>query len=1186
MAAWYKFDGNAYDSTDNLRDGNVSGAIPTEDRNSEPESAYYFDGNDSIAIPDAGNLSYDASEDDYSVCVWIKPEGIGSIIMDNTAKSYEGYSYSIYVAEDNTIHAKLWNLTQESDLGMDSPITYGQWYHVAFIVDRLAAFLYVNGQLERQIDLNAFTTKNTSNVIVGDGFTGSIDDLRIYSRAITNTEISYLSDTAQFQHVIPETIPAEQIVNGSQDIAFTVTEKVRTKPVTVEPSQHFVSPDGQAPAGQTWASVNTDIQSAIDEATAGDIIFVNDGTYAPITIDKNLTLKSVNGPEVTVIDGLGQQRCVSMLELSTFEGLKVCNGRLTTDYLTGRKGAGIYAEKGCVIDNCIIENCTISMIGRYPQYAHGGGIFTSFGNIKNSSIISNTISINNEKGGISSFGAGIYIGKGKIINCDISNNIITGGNYNGATLSGGGVYATDQNSVIIKDATINNNGISFSNECAVSRGAGIHGATVINSHIHSNSITSYSSETNAFAYGGGANNCNLENCQINNNSILARSTDDYDNATALGGAAYNSTLTNCTVVNNSASGQADASIFVCGAICSSTAKNTIIYKNSASITDDRYHENHEVIGAGAADSSSTLSNCLIYDNTCNSVLGYVTYPNCASGCQITNPVVDDPLFVDLTNGDFHLLETSPCINKGFNAYVTQMADLDDNQRIWDVVVDIGAYEYGSEPYIEETDNTSGMSDPMEKITLLYYSRIKDNDLSGDASLDDEIVLSTYELEETQWELISTDVTIVKNPDVKGSSILGTANLDEDKYEQLFKSTPDGWINVHQLTEVDDEFTIMDDTLFSSHFAGETWYELCGVTSIDSTTLLAGLVSDFDESGGFRLVFWDSLPDESPQQNDVAQTAPLAEITTSSVSGGKITQIELLLTDAEGNSCTPVIQYRIDSGSEWQTAAINAIDGQSYDVENFVTALPDGTIHTLLWDTTANLGENFNGTVDLRAICQDVSMLGQFSSSVQFKLDTNDNTGVPAVAITTPPVPISYFVDGVVLSGTANQNVAQMWVINHRTDDRFDIDAAALWQSTEIFLEQGDNSITVYGANSEGYIVSQNIVIHRNRYNVPIITVDPVQSPVRDKFITLSGTCNEHVAGNVVYFNEDLDETFEFEATSSWLLPEVEVIRGENRITFTVKNNCGESESVEIVVVRKPVSLPWLMLLLGDDGVGD
>ena len=70
------------------------------------------------------------------------------------------------------------------------------------------------------------------------------------------------------------------------------------------------------PPFDDWSKAATNVQDAIDQAVAGDEVIVNDGVYATgertfgtnsllnrAVVDKALTLRSVNGPEVTTIQG-------------------------------------------------------------------------------------------------------------------------------------------------------------------------------------------------------------------------------------------------------------------------------------------------------------------------------------------------------------------------------------------------------------------------------------------------------------------------------------------------------------------------------------------------------------------------------------------------------------------------------------------------------------------------------------------------------------------------------------------------------------------------------------------------------------------------------------------------------------------------------------------------------------------
>jgi len=97
------------------------------------------------------------------------------------------------------------------------------------------------------------------------------------------------------------------------------------------------------------------IQAAIDAASNGDEVVVGDGTYGAINFNgKTITIRSVNGPVATIIDGGGSGYVVTF-ETSTVGGASsVLNG------FTIQNGAtGIYCGKGYLtISNCIITNNT------------------------------------------------------------------------------------------------------------------------------------------------------------------------------------------------------------------------------------------------------------------------------------------------------------------------------------------------------------------------------------------------------------------------------------------------------------------------------------------------------------------------------------------------------------------------------------------------------------------------------------------------------------------------------------------------------------------------------------------------------------------------------------------------------------------------------------------------------------
>ena len=165
-----------------------------------------------------------------------------------------------------------------------------------------------------------------------------------------------------------------------------------------------------------WNTAATNIQDAVDASTNGDIVLVTNGVYATggrlyggmtnrVAITNSINLQSVNGPEVTVIQGypvIGTSavRCVWLINGALLSGFTITNGATlgaTGDAKTSQDGGGVY----CVTSGSVISNCVVS---GNAAYFWGGGV--DGGTLKNCKLYGNS----------AQSGGGAYFARTHLIN--------------------------------------------------------------------------------------------------------------------------------------------------------------------------------------------------------------------------------------------------------------------------------------------------------------------------------------------------------------------------------------------------------------------------------------------------------------------------------------------------------------------------------------------------------------------------------------------------------------------------------------------------------------------------------------------------------------------------------------------------------------------------------------------------
>lgn len=403
----------------------------------------------------------------------------------------------------------------------------------------------------------------------------------------------------------------------------------------------------------TWQSAATNIQDAVNAASSGDLILVTNGVYAEgssfagdmatrVAIAKAVTVRSVNGPVVTVIQGQGPMgagavRCVYLAAGAALEGFTMTNGTTLTSF-SGSSGVGGGVCCGYSSTELSISNCVIT--GNSAYYLGGGAYF---GTLRNCTLSQNSMG-SSIGGGGGAYGCTLY-------GCKLTGNVAD---------SGGGV------------AQGNLYGCLLTGNTAKSAGGGCNGGTLYDCVLSSNRTSSS---------GGGSCNSTLFRCRVIGNTATTN---------GWGGGAYGGTLYSCAVSGNAAAlgggGVASSTLYGC----------TVTGNRVLKVFEAAANGGAACFGGGAY--KSTLYNCVLYYNTTAtpdganyddiSTMSYCcTWPLPSGVGNFTNApgisAFDNP----------HLLPGSACIDAGWNTYGGIATDVDGDARTNGPAVDVGCDEF-------------------------------------------------------------------------------------------------------------------------------------------------------------------------------------------------------------------------------------------------------------------------------------------------------------------------------------------------------------------------------------------------------------------------------------------------------------------------------------------------------------
>ncbi len=350
LVAWYPFNGNANDESGNGNNGTVNGATLTTDRFGNANNAYGFDGiNDRVDVPGT-NLS-PALDDtkNFTIAHWVRlnqdvmsnfvlgySQGLGNSMpvgaFQLSLKAYPAYGPGPYLYLDDNIGC---NLTVGA-----SALAVGQWQHVVTVWNAAthSTNIWVDGvnqAVTKQCDAVMSAKARTGTWTIGaycpgsvpgscdqQFLNGSLDDFRIYNRALSVSEIQALYGIADTINAVQgDTRSADLKLSsygGYSQTADLTYAWVSTTPagaaVNITPSSITPTPSGATTSVSFTAGAGTPVGTYTLRvtATSGSIIQTGDilvNVSAPLVISTTTLASGIKGqtysPTFSATGGVG-----------------------------------------------------------------------------------------------------------------------------------------------------------------------------------------------------------------------------------------------------------------------------------------------------------------------------------------------------------------------------------------------------------------------------------------------------------------------------------------------------------------------------------------------------------------------------------------------------------------------------------------------------------------------------------------------------------------------------------------------------------------------------------------------------------------------------------------------------------------------------------------------------------------
>jgi hypothetical protein len=208
LVAFYPFNGNTNDESGNGNHGTINGPILASDRFSQLNNAFEFSGNGDFIDLSSRNFNISGSST-RTISLWVNPksETYNNMTLFSSGSPNYSNSFNIrlntHLLTNTSYRLGFMSFANDFDPDYNSEggvsILNNTWTHLLIVFENTQIKFFINGAVTNNGTLNIDTQGNQNYIGKSNHlgsefyFKGLLDDIRIYNRALTQSEITYLA---------------------------------------------------------------------------------------------------------------------------------------------------------------------------------------------------------------------------------------------------------------------------------------------------------------------------------------------------------------------------------------------------------------------------------------------------------------------------------------------------------------------------------------------------------------------------------------------------------------------------------------------------------------------------------------------------------------------------------------------------------------------------------------------------------------------------------------------------------------------------------------------------------------------------------------------------------------------------------------------------------------------------------